>query len=127
MAVEMGVDPQQADRRPDKACHAAPGTNGDRVIAAKNQRKRAGAQRFADDIGQAMAKLGDPAHSAMSRRILGKKRWSPVEQWMVFDFMPSLRAVEGHRPIRTAAIAGPDAAGGPDDANSERHDLPGDS
>ena len=39
MAVEMGIDPQQADRRPRETRDAAPRADGDRVVAADDQGK----------------------------------------------------------------------------------------
>ena len=90
MTVEMRVDPQQTDRRPDKARHPAPGADGDRVIAADDQREGTVFQRFADAIGKAPTKPGDPHDRRLTQRIEGKQGFTPIDERMMFEFMPGL-------------------------------------
>ena len=124
VAVKMGVNPQQAERRAGETRDAAPRADGDRVITADDQGKGAVEQRFADAVGKITTKAGDPANRPSASGIRRQQRYTPGDQRMVLKFAPGRRTVERRRPVFTPPVASADATGRADDANPHRHLLP---
>ena len=118
VAIEMRINPQQTRRLPEAARHAAPRTDGNRVIAADDHRKCPVAQAQCQFVGEVVAKRGNPRrrrHALAGRR---EQRPPPVEQGMRGNLVPGLRMMKSHRPVLAAAILRTDATGGTDDANA---------
>ena len=119
MAVEMRVDPEQPRRLAEMTCEAAPGADGDRVIAADDHRKAVVGQRRGHFVGEMAAEFGNALHrrlaAARRRRV---QRPPPVELLMSGQFMPGLRMMKSDRPVLTGLVLCTQTAGRTGDADT---------
>lgn len=119
MAVEMCIDPEQTGRLAEMTREAAPGADGDRVIAADDHRKTVVGQRHGHFVGEMAAEFGNALH----RRLAAARRWRvqrppPVEQRMPGQFMPGLRMMKSDRPVLAGLVLGTQTAGRAGDADT---------
>jgi len=69
------------------------------------------------------AQFGDPPDHRLTVVIRREQRPAPIDLRVVFQLVPGLRMMEGHRPVLAGLILRPDAAGGADDADADGFSL----
>jgi len=118
VAVEVGIDPEQADRPAHGTGNATPGADGNGMIATDHDGKLVRIDGQCHFVGEISAQTGDSPGDRGAFHFRCKQGLAPVDQRVMFEFMPGLRSMKSNRPVFAGTILRTDAAGGTHDANA---------